>query len=151
MRLRIFKAMPIRAERRHANVEIVVDTPTFDGSNNAGAPTKAGTLALMLCPRTMRLSAVVPAGTTGDKKTPCHKTPPMLTGDGENTWDAARLPGAGMAPAGESGCWWSCGARRHNKMDNPTVALAAWSVPAAMLLQRLRAAGAVKKGGVSVA
>lgn len=151
MRLRIFKAMPIRAERRHANVEIVVDTPTFDGSNNAGAPTKAGTLALMLRPRSMRLSAGVPAGITGGKKTPCHKTPPMLTGDGENTWDAARLPGAGMAPVGESGCWWSCGARRHNKMDNPTVALAAWSVPAAMLLQRLRAAGAVKKGGGSVA
>lgn len=129
MRIRIFKAMLIRAERRHADMEIVVGTPTFNGGTNAG----------------------VPAGTTGDKKTPCHKTPPMLTGDGENTWDAARLPGAGMALVGESGCWWACGARRHNKMDNPTVALTAGSVPAAMLLQRLRAAGAVKKGGGSVA
>ena len=151
MRLPIFKAMSIRAERRHTDVEIVVVTPISDGGNNVGAHTKAGTLALMLRPRSMRLSAGVPAGITGDKKTPCHKTPPMLTGDGENTWDAARLPGAGMALVGESGCWWACGARRHNKMDNPTVALTAWSVPAAMLLQRLRAAGAVKKDRGSVA
>ena len=125
MRLRIFKAMSISAERRHTDVEIVVGTPISDGGNNAGAPTKADTLALMLRPRSMRLPAGVPVGTTGGKKTPCHKTPPMLTGDGENTWDAARLPGASMAPVGESGCWWACGARRHNKMDNPTVAPAA--------------------------
>ena len=103
MRLPIFKAMSIRAERRHTDVEIVVVTPISDGGNNVGAHTKAGTLALMLRPRSMRLSAGVPAGITGDKKTPCHKTPLMLTGDGENTWDAARLPGAGMALVGGSG------------------------------------------------
>ena len=149
MQLRIFKAMSIRAERRYTDVEIVVGTPISDGGNNAGAPTKAGTLALMLRPRSMRLSESVPAGITGDKKTPCHKAPSMLTGDGENTWGAAGLPGAGMVHVGESVCLWACGARRHGKTGSPTVAPAAWSVPAAMLLQRLRAAGAVKKPSCS--
>ena len=58
MRLRIFKAMSIRAERRHADVEIVVGAPISDGGNNVGAPLRqarmlAGTLALMLRPRSM--------------------------------------------------------------------------------------------------